>query len=101
MPPGETGRSSHGVDRGPARRADTPTKIQTSQTRSKIFLRFVEPATAGARCSLLGVFLPGKQHGGIMRVRLLGPVDVMVDDTVRPVNGLRRKAILAILGLYA
>src|ERR1700758_2735371 len=36
-----------------------------------------------------------------MRVRLLGPVDVTVDDTVRPVSGLRRKAILAILGLYA
>ena len=36
-----------------------------------------------------------------MRVRLLGPVDVMVDGAVRPVSGLRRKAILAILGLYA
>ena len=36
-----------------------------------------------------------------MRVRLLGPVDVTVDDTVRPVSGLRRKAILAILSLHA
>jgi DNA-binding SARP family transcriptional activator len=36
-----------------------------------------------------------------MRVRLLGPVDVMVGGAVRPVSGLRRKAILAILGLYA
>ena len=36
-----------------------------------------------------------------MRVRLLGPVDVIVDGAVRPVSGLRRKAISAILGLYA
>jgi DNA-binding SARP family transcriptional activator len=36
-----------------------------------------------------------------MRVRLLGPVDVIADGAVRPVSGLRRKAILAILGLHA
>jgi DNA-binding SARP family transcriptional activator/Tfp pilus assembly protein PilF len=33
------------------------------------------------------------------RVRLLGPVDVLVGDTPRPVHGLRRKAILAALAL--
>jgi DNA-binding SARP family transcriptional activator/tetratricopeptide (TPR) repeat protein len=33
------------------------------------------------------------------RVRLLGPVDVMVDGAPRPVNGLRLKAILAALAL--
>ena len=34
-----------------------------------------------------------------MRVRLLGPVDVVVDGVPRPVSGLRRKAVLAVLGL--
>jgi DNA-binding SARP family transcriptional activator/tetratricopeptide (TPR) repeat protein len=36
-----------------------------------------------------------------MRVRLLGPVDVMVDGEERPVAGLRRKAVLATLALQA
>ena len=36
-----------------------------------------------------------------MRVRLLGPVDVMSGDEVRPVSGLRRKAVLATLALQA
>jgi len=36
-----------------------------------------------------------------VRVRLLGPVDVAVDDDrSRPVNGLRRKAVLAALALH-
>ena len=35
-----------------------------------------------------------------MRVRLLGPVDVMVDGEERPVAGLRRKAVLATLALH-
>src|SRR3954469_26028632 len=34
-----------------------------------------------------------------MRVRLLGPVDVDVDGESRPVRGLRRRAILAMLAL--
>jgi DNA-binding SARP family transcriptional activator/tetratricopeptide (TPR) repeat protein len=34
-------------------------------------------------------------------VRLLGPVDVVVDGVPRPVSGLRRKAVLAVLGLAA
>ena len=34
-----------------------------------------------------------------MRVRLLGPVDVTVNGAIRPVPGLRRKAMLAILAL--
>lgn len=34
-----------------------------------------------------------------MQVRLLGPVDVMVDDVSRPVRGLRPKALLAVLAL--
>jgi DNA-binding SARP family transcriptional activator/DNA-binding CsgD family transcriptional regulator/tetratricopeptide (TPR) repeat protein len=34
-----------------------------------------------------------------MRVRLLGPVDVVADGAVRPVRGLRRKAVLAVLAL--
>jgi DNA-binding SARP family transcriptional activator/tetratricopeptide (TPR) repeat protein len=35
-----------------------------------------------------------------MRVRLLGPVDVMVDGEERQVAGLRRKAVLATLALH-
>jgi DNA-binding SARP family transcriptional activator len=33
-------------------------------------------------------------------VRLLGPVDVLVDGAPRPVPGQRRKAVLAVLGLH-
>jgi DNA-binding SARP family transcriptional activator/Tfp pilus assembly protein PilF len=36
-----------------------------------------------------------------VQVRLLGPVDVTVDGVPRPVPGLRRKAVLAVLGLHA
>jgi DNA-binding SARP family transcriptional activator len=35
-----------------------------------------------------------------MRVRLLGPVDAVVDGAARPVRGLLRKAVLAVLGLH-
>jgi len=35
-----------------------------------------------------------------MQVRLLGPVDIMVDGEERPVAGLRRKAVLATLALH-
>ncbi|MFI7122849.1 alpha/beta fold hydrolase [Amycolatopsis sp. NPDC049868] len=34
-----------------------------------------------------------------MLVRILGPVDVVADGVVRPVRGLRRKALLAVLAL--
>jgi DNA-binding SARP family transcriptional activator len=36
-----------------------------------------------------------------MQVRLLGPVDVVADGASRPVNGLRRKAVLAVLALHS
>ena len=36
-----------------------------------------------------------------MRVRLLGPVDVMDGGEILPVSGLRRKAVLATLALHA
>jgi DNA-binding SARP family transcriptional activator len=35
-----------------------------------------------------------------MQVRLLGPVDVVVHGEPRPVHGLRRKTVLAVLALY-
>lgn len=35
-----------------------------------------------------------------MRVRLLGPVGLVVDGVVRPVAGLRRQALLAVLALH-
>src|SRR5688500_9028804 len=34
-----------------------------------------------------------------MQVRLLGPVDVLAAGVTRPVTGLRRRAVLAALGL--
>src|SRR5215469_12786497 len=36
-----------------------------------------------------------------MQVRLLGPVDLVVHGEPRPVHGLRRKAVLAVLALHA
>src|SRR5687768_10573682 len=36
---------------------------------------------------------------GQLQVRLLGPMDVVVDGVPRPVTGLRRKAVLAVLAL--
>ena len=45
--------------------------------------------------------MPTVQTGKVMQVRLLGPVDVMVDGEPRPVRGLRRKAVLAVLALQA
>ena len=39
--------------------------------------------------------------GDTVRVRLLGPVDVVAGETVRPVSGLRRKAVIATLALHA
>jgi DNA-binding SARP family transcriptional activator len=36
-----------------------------------------------------------------MQVRLLGPVDIVVGGTARPVRGARRKALLAVLALRA
>jgi DNA-binding SARP family transcriptional activator len=35
-----------------------------------------------------------------VQVRLLGPVEVVVDGQARPLAGLRRKAVLAVLALY-
>src|SRR5215472_12219240 len=35
-----------------------------------------------------------------MQIRLLGPVDVVVQGESRPVHGLRRKAVLAVLALH-
>jgi DNA-binding SARP family transcriptional activator len=35
-----------------------------------------------------------------MQVRLLGPVDVIVDGGSRPVRGVRRGAVLAVLALH-
>jgi hypothetical protein len=41
------------------------------------------------------------EMGALVRVRLLGPVDVVADGQSRPVSGLRRKAVLATLALQA
>ena len=39
------------------------------------------------------------RRDGHVQVRLLGPVDVVVAGEARPVRGLRRKAVLAVLAL--
>jgi hypothetical protein len=40
------------------------------------------------------------ERGGVgVRVRLLGPVDLLVDGVPRAIQGLRRKAVLAALAL--
>jgi DNA-binding SARP family transcriptional activator len=39
--------------------------------------------------------------GAVVRVRLLGPVDVVAENAERTVSGLRRKAVLATLALHA
>jgi DNA-binding SARP family transcriptional activator/tetratricopeptide (TPR) repeat protein len=39
-------------------------------------------------------------NGNTVQVRLLGPVDVTIDGTARPVSGARRKTVLAVLGLH-
>ena len=41
-----------------------------------------------------------RRTGVLAQVRLLGPVDVVVNADVRPVPGLRRKAVLATLALH-
>lgn len=41
-----------------------------------------------------------RKMGALVQVRLLGPVDVVVNGHVRPVPGLRRKAVLATLALH-
>ena len=62
------------------------------------FSRTVEPEVAGVR-DRFGVFC--EENGGrVVQVRLLGPVDVMVDGRPRPVHGLRRRAVLATLALH-
>jgi DNA-binding SARP family transcriptional activator len=43
----------------------------------------------------------GSWRRGVMQVRLLGPVDVVVDGEPRPVPGLRRKALLATLAVQS
>jgi DNA-binding SARP family transcriptional activator len=39
-------------------------------------------------------------NGNSVLVRLLGPVDITIDGVARPLPGLRRKTVLAVLGLH-
>src|SRR5689334_3852721 len=41
------------------------------------------------------------RFGGVMQVRLLGPIDVVVGDELRLIIGVRRRAVLAVLALQA
>jgi DNA-binding SARP family transcriptional activator len=47
-----------------------------------------------------GVFR-ARERGAVVRVRLLGPVEVVVGGGSLPVRGLRRRAVLATLALHA
>jgi len=38
-------------------------------------------------------------NAGTLQIRLLGPVEVIIDGTARPLSGVRRKSVLAVLGL--
>jgi DNA-binding SARP family transcriptional activator len=44
--------------------------------------------------------LPRRPAGSDTQVRLLGPVDVRVGDTIRAVSGTRRRTVLAVLALH-
>jgi len=62
-------------------------------------LRLIEPGAAAVR-DRLGTFFPNCEWGTVVRVRLLGPVDVVAEGGPRPVRGLRRRAVLATLALH-
>src|SRR5437667_7154007 len=59
-------------------------------------VRLVCPAAADPSIA----WVVGLGRGRVMQVRLLGPVDVAVDGVSRPVRGLRRKSVLAVLALH-
>ncbi len=48
--------------------------------------------------------MPARGHmtdtGNFMQVRLLGPIDILIHGEPRPVHGLRRQAVLAVLALH-
>jgi DNA-binding SARP family transcriptional activator/tetratricopeptide (TPR) repeat protein len=44
--------------------------------------------------------MPDEANRGPVWVRLLGPVDLVLDGAVRPLAGTRRKSVLAVLGLH-
>src|SRR5690348_6292393 len=48
-----------------------------------------------------GGFFGARDNGGIVQVRLFGPIDVLVGGTARTVSGVRRKVVLATLALRA
>src|SRR6266545_1144077 len=57
-----------------------------------------EPAAVADRDEWWGPY--GGEGGLVVRIRLLGPVDVVVHDHPQQVRGLRRKAVLAVLALH-
>src|SRR5690242_18921423 len=77
--------------RGPARRR----AVAGTQLRVKPW-----PALNQRQSKSVSAWGPYSHTGIGMQVRLLGPVDVMVHDESRPVHGLRRKAVLAVLALH-
>jgi DNA-binding SARP family transcriptional activator len=73
-----------------ARREATDLKMTLPQHKPAVSEAPVEPP-AGDQPA------PGTSQ---VLVRLLGPVDLSVAGTIRPVSGLRRKAVLAVLALH-
>src|SRR5436305_6998425 len=56
--------------------------------------------STGASAPITWCGLVGSKARERMQIRVLGPVDVVVDGASRPVRGLRRKAVLAVLALH-
>src|SRR4051794_20253330 len=75
------------------------TDIPGSPARRRGSVQSVTVGTVVIATSIVSVSNPARMGSGDMRVRLLGPVDAEVDGLPRPVHGLRRKAILAVLAL--
>src|SRR5262245_40241125 len=72
-----------------------PRRVRTTPP-SAFCVVFAEPDPAGVRYTVGPYCTAG---GCVMQVRLLGPVDVRGEGDPRPVRGLRRKAVLAVLAL--
>src|SRR5579871_10309 len=72
--------------------------FRLNRSHSHVVIRnrsFLWPA---GRRAMRGTGMPLRET---VRVRLLGPVDVVTGETARPLSGLRRKAVLATLALHA
>jgi DNA-binding SARP family transcriptional activator len=75
-----------------------PSPISSPKPPSTMIPIRAQPDVAASGVSVVSV--PSVDPPKI-QVRLLGPVDLRIDGLIRPVPGLRRKALLATLALHA